>query len=56
MKKEKEEREYNLWKLCVIENSITLICFTILSIALKRWWIIFFSALFFSRVEKNEND
>lgn len=48
-------REYKeLWKLCVIRNSISLVCFTILAIVFNKWWLIFFSALFLTYVEKEE--
>lgn len=42
-----EKRQYNeLYKLVVIRNSISLICFTILAIVFRTWWIVFFSILF----------
>lgn len=45
-------KDYNeLSKLCVIRNSISLICFTILAIVFNKWWLIFFSALFLTYVE-----
>jgi len=39
-------------KLVIIKNTITLICFTILAIIFKTWWIVFFSILFTSYIEK----
>lgn len=55
MNKEEYEYEKFLNKLCVIRNSISLICFTVLSIAFNEWWIIFFSLLFTAQVGKKEN-
>ena len=34
-----------------IKNTVTLICFTVLAIVFHHWWIVLFSALFFSSVE-----
>lgn len=50
----KEDYEYHktLNKLCVIRNSISLICFTILSIAFNRWWIVLLSAFFTADIGK----
>lgn len=41
--------------LFVIENSISLICFTILAIIFNKWWIIFFALLFLSNIGKSED-
>ena len=49
-----EEEYVKLAKLCVIRNSIDLICFTILAIIFKHWWIIFFSCLFWCSVERDK--
>lgn len=40
----KDTLEYHrfLNLLVVIRNSISLICFTILAIIFKKWWIVFF--------------
>lgn len=35
---------------CLIKNTIELIIFAILAILFNRWWIVFFSALFWSSV------
>lgn len=45
--------DYNLKLnlICAIKNSVTLICFTVLSVIFGKWWIIFFSVLFFSQIE-----
>lgn len=47
-----KELEYrkNLNKLVVIRNSISLICFTILAIVFKNFWIVFGALLFTSYV------
>lgn len=49
-----EHKKY-LSKICIIKNSISLICFTILAIVFNKWWIVFFSALFTSYVGKSES-
>ena len=40
--------EYNdrLNRLMIIENCVSLICFTVLAITFNHWWILFFSLLF----------
>ena len=43
-------------KLCVIRNSISLICFTILAIIFKHWWIVFFALLFHSDIKIEEEN
>lgn len=52
-----EEIKYHekLNKLIIIRNIISLICFTILAIVFKKWWIVFFAALFTAYVEKGDN-
>jgi len=46
-----------LHKLAVIENISWAICFTVLSIAFHKWWIVLFAILFMNRVKTNkEND
>lgn len=40
--------------LCWLKNVISLICFTILAIVFKHWWIVFFSILFYSYTEKEK--
>ena len=40
--------------LVVIRNSISLICFTILAIIFKKWWIVFFAILFVSYIGKDK--
>ena len=53
----KEEIKYHkfLNLLVVIRNSISLICFTILAIIFKKWWIVFFALLFLSSIGKSED-
>lgn len=41
--------------LAVIRNSISLICFTILAIVFKTWWIVLFAILFTSYIDKNKD-
>ena len=38
----------NILLLCIISNSIALICFTVLAILFNHWWIILFALLFHS--------
>lgn len=52
MDKEIIEYNKNLNKMVLIKNSITLICFTILSIVFNKWWIVFFTAFFLTTTEK----
>ena len=42
-----------LYIAIAVENSITLICFTILAIVFKKWWIVLFTILFQSYFKKN---
>lgn len=45
------------FKLCIgcfIKNIISLVCFTILAIIFNHWWIVLFSALFMSYVERGK--
>jgi len=38
--------------IVMIENCVSIICFTILSIVFQLWWIILFSILFLKYVEQ----
>lgn len=38
-----------------IKNSICIIAFTVLSIVFEKWWIVLFSALFFSGLKIKED-
>ena len=53
---EKDGYKKYLNKLMAVENSITLICFTILAIVFGKWWIVLFSVLFFTSIEKNKEE
>ena len=50
---DKERLEYSkyLHKIAMIENSITVICFTLLAIVFKNFWIFFISVFFLTSVE-----
>ena len=48
--------ELKLYLMCFIRNVITLICFTILAIVFHKWWIIFFSLIFWISVEDKEEN
>lgn len=52
---EKEYIEYykKLNVLAAVRNSISLICFTILAITFKTWWIVLFAILFTCSVDKD---
>lgn len=43
-------------KYCVIANCIKIICFTILAIIFKKWWVILFSCLFTTSIERKKED
>ncbi len=53
-----EDKEYKkyLFKLCIIKNIVTIICFTILSIVFNKFWIIFISVLFMSSVKEKKSE
>lgn len=38
-----------------LENSIALVCFTVLAVVFKHWWIVLFYALFITSY-KNKHD
>lgn len=52
-----EDKEYSkyLYKLCMIENIIIIICFTILAIVFNKFWLIFVSVLFMSFVKDKKS-
>lgn len=37
-----------------LENTATLICFTVLSIVFGHWWIVLFSMLFMTYIDKDK--
>lgn len=39
----------------MLENSITMVCFTGLAVRFEKWWIIFFSLLFISYERRRDN-
>lgn len=51
-----EEIKYHKYlnKLMIIRNCISLICFTVLAIVFKIWWIVLFALLFTSYIGKDE--
>lgn len=51
-----QEIEYRkmLNKLVITRNCISLICFTVLAIVFKTWWIVFFAIIFTSYIGKDE--
>lgn len=53
--KEKEILKYNrhLQNLSTIRNCVSIICFTILAIIFKHWWIVFGALIFFVKVGKD---
>ena len=48
------ELKKKLNTLAVIINCVSLVCFTILAIVFNKWWIVFFSTLFYAYVGKDE--
>lgn len=42
-------------RLVIIKNIISLICFTILAIIFKNFWIVFGAILFLSYISKEDN-
>lgn len=53
---ERNKYRYELYKLCAIKNSISLICFTILALVFQKWWIVFFSGLFLTSVKDKKEE
>lgn len=50
-----DENKLKLYKLIAIRNSISLICFTILAIVFKTFYIVFISILFWCYSDEKEN-
>lgn len=48
--------EYKICLLIALKNIITIICFTILAIVFNKWWIIFFSIIFWSSITVEGDD
>ena len=36
----------------MLENAVTMVCFTVLAIVFQKWWIVLFSAFFISYERK----
>lgn len=49
-----KETKILIW--AVLENIITIICFTILAIIFKHWWVILFSAVFINNIKIKKED
>lgn len=48
--------ELKLIALVFAKNTAMVICFTVLAIVFKHWWIILFSAFFLSSFKSREED
>lgn len=48
--------EYKIALLVILKNIVALICFTILAIVFNKWWIVFFSLLFYSSITIKGDD
>lgn len=48
--------EIKLYLILTLKNISILICFTILAIVFKKWWVVLFSALFYSSIKLKEDD
>lgn len=55
MKKQYIDYYKKLNMFCIIGNSISLICFTILAIVFKIWWIVLFAILFITTINKEKD-
>lgn len=56
MKDKELEYRKHLIRMVAIRNSISLICFTILAIVFKNFWIVFVSVLFTSYIEDEKEE
>ena len=43
----------NIYWICTVRNSISLICWTIIAVVFNKWWLAFFSILFWCWPEQN---
>ena len=41
-------------RVMMIENSVTLVCFTVLAIVFRKWWIVLISVFFTSYERKGK--
>ena len=48
--------EIKLYLILTLKNIAMITCFTILAIVFKKWWIVLFSALFYSSINSKEDD
>lgn len=48
--------EIKLFLIVTLKNIATTVCFTILAIVFNKWWIVLFSALFYSSIKLKEDD
>lgn len=51
-----KEMVANILKWGFIKNMVVIICFTILAIVFKKWWIAIFAVLFISDVKYSGKD
>lgn len=45
-----------IYLMAMVKNIVALICFTILAIVFNKWWIIFFSIIFWSSITTKGDD
>lgn len=45
-----------IYLMAMVKNIVALICFTILAIVFNKWWIVFFSLLFWSFITNESGD
>lgn len=43
------------WIMLCIRNSVVMVCFTVLAVLFKHWWIILFALLFISSGRTTHN-
>ena len=46
--------EIKIYIMIIIKNIVAIICFTILAVVFKKWWIALFSLLFYSIFKSDE--
>lgn len=51
-----EEYAIFLYILITTRNITAIICFTILAVVFEKWWIVFFSILFFTYAGKEKEN
>ena len=45
-----------IYLIAMVKNIVALICFTILAIVFNKWWIVFFSLLFWTFFKSKSGD